>query len=508
MKNDDLPLDANGEEVKERIGLTTDACASDESQSIKQEVESIKDDAESKSKTSVIEYSEIGSWVEGIEDVQTYNKGGHHPVHLGDVLDGRYEVIHKLGTGGFSLVWLCHDIQRHIWRAVKILTAEHSAKSQEMAIYDHLRAQSSLSTLEANHIIVPESQFWIDGPNGRHLCLVLPVLGTNLSDWKIRRPFMAEQRLSKSKEACRQITRAVRFLHNYGVCHGDLKPQNILMRLHGIDKLEKTEILKLMGEPELCEVETASGEPPGPHAPKYIVIPPEEQWWKDFLSDTIALVDFGTSFFSQAAPPKRVAFTRLYAAPETFFDDCGITQGPYSDIWSLGCTLLELCTDDFLFASLDDSIRDAPSDLEVHLGPIPGPYRTAWRHMQQKEADRRRRASGQSLELSSPIDDRLKASEPVSGSIAELQERRENAIGDSQYSTAMEAIIGCERQRRTKAPKYKELPPNKRWEVVKYSYPRHEVVQFSSLLRRMFTYDPNERADIDEHFAVSEQYSH
>jgi len=36
------------------------------------------------------------------EDLERYERGGFHPVHLGDRYDdGRYKVIHKLGAGGF-----------------------------------------------------------------------------------------------------------------------------------------------------------------------------------------------------------------------------------------------------------------------------------------------------------------------------------------------------------------------------------------------------------------------
>ena len=45
-----------------------------------------------------------------LEDVRRYTEGGYHPTHLGDVMkDGRYHIMHKLGFGSYSTVWLAKD---------------------------------------------------------------------------------------------------------------------------------------------------------------------------------------------------------------------------------------------------------------------------------------------------------------------------------------------------------------------------------------------------------------
>jgi hypothetical protein len=52
-----------------------------------------------------------GSSSEEQEDKKDYCKGGYHPVQIGDLYNGRYQVIRKMGWGHFSTVWLSWDIK-------------------------------------------------------------------------------------------------------------------------------------------------------------------------------------------------------------------------------------------------------------------------------------------------------------------------------------------------------------------------------------------------------------
>jgi hypothetical protein len=65
--------------------------------------------------------------LEECEDLENYEPDGFHPVHLGDVFGGRYRVVHKLGFGGFSTVWLARDALKNCWVALKIVAARESA---------------------------------------------------------------------------------------------------------------------------------------------------------------------------------------------------------------------------------------------------------------------------------------------------------------------------------------------------------------------------------------------
>lgn len=45
------------------------------------------------------------------EDSREYCPGGYHPIFIGDVYNGRYKVLRKLGWGHFSTVWLVWDMK-------------------------------------------------------------------------------------------------------------------------------------------------------------------------------------------------------------------------------------------------------------------------------------------------------------------------------------------------------------------------------------------------------------
>ncbi|KAI2641393.1 kinase-like protein [Hypomontagnella submonticulosa] len=414
-----------------------------------------------------------------VEDVRLYNEGGLHPVHLDDILDGRFKVVHKLGNGGFGIVWLCREISSGKWRAIKIMAAGGSTGGAEQKIYNYLQTHCSPEELEANHISVPLEQFWLEGPNGRHLCLVMPVLGWTAADWRLKLKDYEEQTGIDAKNTCRQIVEAIHFLHSHGICHGDLKPGNILMTIEGIDDLDEDQVLELMGDIELIQIEAAPGHDPQGRAPEYCVVPAQSFWSRTLATKSIAIIDFGESFFVDS-PPESTGAPNLYAAPETMFPGSA-PLGLQSDIWSLACTLFEVRTGGPLFAhSFGNSLSDTVKQIELFLGPLPPNYSNALssmlrraRHTALPDAE-----SSTQLQLSADKLDRL------------TKERIEFTEG-SGYSDVFEAALGREQTG------YRNITSAEDSGEVKYSYPRKDVVELSDLLRRMLKYDPAERLDID-----------
>ncbi|KAI1125303.1 kinase-like protein [Nemania abortiva] len=442
-----------------------------------------------------IRYEAVGLFDEEVEDVQMYNKGGLHPTHLGDILDGRFEVVHKLGSGGFGIVWLCHDTTTKKWRAVKVMSADHSSDG-EISIYEYLRGKASAEQLEANHLAIPSESFWLDGPNGRHLCFVMPVLGYSIDRWRLRLDSTKEQTAALVQSGCRQIVQAVHFLHSNGICHSDLKPQNVLMKIHGLDEMDKEQVMELLDEPELIEVETVSGDPPQPRAPEYLVCALPSSWCYSLITDSVAIVDFGESFFANN-PPKKPGHTPSYAAPEVYFEGSG-EPGFSSDIWSLACTIFEIRDGNPLFNSLStEGLYRCTRDLEFFLGALPEPFRTARSNMINaivglpSESDSGDLDSGSKSEESKSHD--TEELDPVAYTREDLRRIRDKKIEGTSYSTVMEAVLGRERNRRI-------LPDDDDEEeiFIKYRFPQEGVIQLSKLLEKMLKYHPSERITIDQ----------
>jgi serine/threonine protein kinase len=64
------------------------------------------------------------NWIDGGENLEKYEPGGYHPIMIGDTLQERYQVVDKLGFGGYSTVWLARDLRLSQYVAVKVGIAD------------------------------------------------------------------------------------------------------------------------------------------------------------------------------------------------------------------------------------------------------------------------------------------------------------------------------------------------------------------------------------------------
>jgi serine/threonine-protein kinase SRPK3 len=144
-----------------------------------------------------------------IEDVERYRLGGFHPIHIGDILGGTFRVLHKLGFGGYSTVWLTRDLTDQQLYAIKVLAVDAPQNELDILLYLNDTVGDHPNVLNLHH------HFTIHGPNGSHHSLVLPVLGPS-----IKKIVQSKLTMSLKRDAARQIAEGLAHLHQAGVCHG------------------------------------------------------------------------------------------------------------------------------------------------------------------------------------------------------------------------------------------------------------------------------------------------
>ncbi|XP_034392233.1 SRSF protein kinase 3 [Cyclopterus lumpus] len=173
----------------------------------------------------------LGSDDEEQEDPSDYCKGGYYPVKIGDLFNGRYHVVRKLGWGHFSTVWLCWDLQRKRFVALKVVkSAPHYTETavDEIKLLRCVR-DSDPSDPYRETIVQLIDDFKISGVNGIHVCMVLEVLGHQLLKWIIKSNYMGLP-LICVKTIIRQVLQGLDYLHTKcKIIHTDLKPENILL---------------------------------------------------------------------------------------------------------------------------------------------------------------------------------------------------------------------------------------------------------------------------------------
>ncbi|KAJ8262348.1 hypothetical protein GJAV_G00165420 [Gymnothorax javanicus] len=173
----------------------------------------------------------LGSDDEEQEDPNDYCKGGYHPVKIGDLFNGRYHVIRKLGWGHFSTVWLCWDIQGKRFVAMKVVKSAQHYTETALDEIKLLRCVRESDPADPNKDMVVHliDDFKISGINGTHVCMVFEVLGHHLLKWIIKSNYQGLP-LPCVKSIIRQVLQGLDYLHSKcKIIHTDIKPENILM---------------------------------------------------------------------------------------------------------------------------------------------------------------------------------------------------------------------------------------------------------------------------------------
>ena len=160
--------------------------------------------------------------------------------YIGRLLDGRYEILEVIGTGGMAVVYKarCHRLNRLV--AIKILKDElgkdeefrdrFHGESQAVAMLSHPNIMSvyDVSTHDDADYIVMEL---IDGIT---LKQYMEKKGT--LNWK------------ETLHFAMQIAKALEHAHGRGIVHRDIKPHNVMVLKNGSVKVTDFGIARLMSQ--------------------------------------------------------------------------------------------------------------------------------------------------------------------------------------------------------------------------------------------------------------------
>ncbi|WP_097943212.1 serine/threonine-protein kinase [Streptomyces sp. ms115] len=237
------------------------------------------------------------------------------------VIDGRYELLERIGSGGMGEVWKAHDRRLNRYVAVKGLLDRNAMTpgTQATAMQRARREAEAIAKIEHLNVVTVHDQVETD----HQVWIVMKLLeARSLADLLSRGGVLA---VPRAAAIGLQVLQGLRAVHAASVVHRDVKPGNVLVRDDGL----------------------------------------------------AILVDFGIATFEGADRVTRtgsVIGTPSYLAPELFAPTSpGPT--PASDLWALGVTLYEAVEGRVPFAGhevweVQENVRQSPDPVLRYAGPL------------------------------------------------------------------------------------------------------------------------------------------
>jgi serine/threonine protein kinase len=183
----------------------------------------------------------------------------------GRVVDGRFELLERLGSGGMGTVWRARDVGLHREVAIKEVRPADAAlfeNNPALAAQQRERVmRESRALARLQHPNVVSIYQIIESDDSPYPWIVMELVrGTSL-DARLRDGVLAP---SEAARIGRDVLGALRAAHAAGILHRDVKPGNVLLRQDGSAVLTDFGIAALHDSTVL----TATGELIG--SPEYI----------------------------------------------------------------------------------------------------------------------------------------------------------------------------------------------------------------------------------------------
>ncbi|THY58805.1 protein kinase [Aureobasidium pullulans] len=295
------------------------------------------------------------------ERYPNYKAHQYYPVQLGQTFASSYRVIAKLGygtasTGRSKIITASSDdsIRQNTLVTLKVCILGED-ESNELAISHHIKSFDDGIHPGKHRSRVTLDDFHVRGPHGTHHCLVFPALGRTLA--QVRNVF-EDQKLDKLllQRFLYPILQGLDFLHQTGVVHTDISPNNILVEADDdmLANLEETERLN-----------------PSPRKVLYDRVIHLSYTMPTSYKDPVN-TDFGAAYLGEPGQKYRDdVMPGVYRAPEVL---AGMEWDSKIDIWSIGVMIWDLFEDGNLFPAyrnghLDDELHFA--QMIALMGPPP-----------------------------------------------------------------------------------------------------------------------------------------